>query len=106
MNLGYAIGAVRSDNRQVRHSDEPGRDLLDEADAGDSLFFVRKADTNGVEQAAVDFENDFQMSRQQHLEPFDWPFLQGFGQKRVVRVGKGPTRYVPRLIPAQARFVE
>ncbi len=46
------------------------------------------------------------MTRQQHLEPPERPFLQGLGQQRVVRVGEGASREVPGLIPIETRIIE
>ena len=46
------------------------------------------------------------MARQHALEPGDRPFLQRFGQQRVVRVGQSSLRDVPGLVPAEMRFVE
>ena len=65
-----------------------------------------KAGPDGIEQAAIDLEDDLQVTRQQHLEPGDRPFLQRFGQQRVVGVRQRPLREVPGLVPAEMRFVE
>ena len=46
------------------------------------------------------------MTRQQLLEPHQRPFLQGFGQQRVVRIRQRPLREVPGLLPPQVRFIQ
>ncbi len=106
VDRGYSVGAVRADDGQVRHADMLGWSFFDQADPGDAVFVAREADSDGVEQATVDFEDDLQMARQQHLEPRDRPFLQRFWQKGVIRVCQGPLRQVPGLVPPQVRFVQ
>ena len=46
------------------------------------------------------------MTRQHDLEPCDRPFLERFGQQRVVRVRQRPSREVPGLVPTEVCFVE
>ena len=46
------------------------------------------------------------MTRQQHLEPIQRPFLQCFGQQGVIGVGQSPLRQVPGLVPAEMRVVQ
>ena len=55
---------------------------------------------------AVDFKDDFEMSRKHRREPGKRPFLEGFGQQRVIRVGQGALREVPGFVPAEVRIVE
>ena len=82
------------------------RAFLDQAHARDAALVAGEADPDGIEQAAVDLVDDLQVARQQHLEPRDRPFLQGFGQQGVVRVGQSPLREVPGLVPAEVRLVQ
>ena len=106
MNRRHAVGAVRADDGQVRHADLSGRALLDEADARDAGVVAGKRGADVVEEAAVDFVDDFELPRQQRLEPRQRPFLQRFGQQRVVRVGERALREIPGLVPAELRVVE
>ena len=46
-----------------------------------ALLVAGEAMANRIEQAAIDLEDDLQVARQQHLEPGDRPFLQGFRQQ-------------------------
>src|SRR5260370_1645479 len=50
------VGAVRSDNGQVRHSDLFLRTLLDQADAAEPLLVARMAAPNIVEKPTIDLE--------------------------------------------------
>src|SRR5437899_1293704 len=65
-----------------------------------------KADSDGIEQAAVDLVDDLQVTGQQPLEPSDRPAFQSFGQQGVVRVGQRSLREVPGLVPVEVCFVE
>ena len=67
--------------------------------AGESLLHRR-------EQAAVDLQDDLQVTRQQQLEPRQRPFLQGFGQQGVVRIRQRLLGQIPGLVPIQVRVVE
>ena len=46
------------------------------------------------------------MSRKQRCKPGKRPFLEGFGQQRMIRVGQGALREVPGFVPAEVRIVE
>ena len=87
VNRGHAVGAVRADDRQVGHADLPRGALFDQAHARRAAFIAGKPCANLVEQAPIDFEHDLQVAGQQPLEPAERPFLQRFGQQRMVRVG-------------------
>ena len=86
MNRGHAVGAVRADDGQVGHANVLGWAFLDQAHALHAALVARESGPNRIQQAAVDLVDDLQMTRQQHLEPRDRPFLQRFGQQRVIRV--------------------
>jgi hypothetical protein len=63
VNLGYPVGAVRPDDRQVGHPDVLVRAFLDQADPGDAAVVTRKAGTNLIEQSPIDFEYSNTISR-------------------------------------------
>ena len=65
-----------------------------------------EAGSNFIEQATVDLVDDLQVARQHQLEPRHRPFLERFGQQRVVGVGQSLLRDVPGLVPTEVRFVE
>ncbi len=46
------------------------------------------------------------MTRHDHLEPGNRPFLQCFGQQRVVCVREGPLRNIPCLVPSEVLLVQ
>ena len=106
MDRGHAIGAVRADDGQVGHANVLGRALLDQAHARDTALVTDEAGPNVVEQTAVDLEDDLQVARQHHFEPRQRPFLQGFGQQRVIRVRQRPLREAPGLIPSEMRVIQ
>ena len=54
VNRGHAVGAVRADDRQVRHADVLRRPFLDQAHARDAALVAGEAGPDGIEQAAVD----------------------------------------------------
>ena len=59
-----------------------------------------------VDEAPVDLEDDFELARDEDVEPLRRPAFQGFRKQGVVGVGEGPLREVPGLVPAEARLVE
>ena len=106
MDRRDAVGAVRADDRQIGHADLVLRPLLDQAHALDAGLVAGKAAPHVVEEAPVDLVDDLELPRQHLLEVVQRPFFQRLGQQRVVRVGQGPLREVPRLLPAELRLVE
>ena len=68
MDRGHSIGAVRADNRQVRHSDLALITLFDQAHALNPPLVSREARANIVEQAPVNLVDNLQMTGQQYLE--------------------------------------
>ena len=106
MNGRNAVGAVRADDRQIRHPHLLRRSLFNQADTARAILLPRESLAHGRQQPAVDFVNDLQVPRQHDFEPLDRPFFQGFGEQRVVRVSQRPLRDVPRLIPAKLHVVE
>ena len=80
MNRRHTVGAMRADDRQIGHANLALGAFLDQAHALNASFIAGKARSNLIEQAAVDLVDDLQMTRQHHLEPFDRPLLQSFGQ--------------------------
>ena len=102
VDRGHAVGAVRADDGQVGHADLPARAFLDQAHALRAALVSGKVGPDVVEQAAVDLVDDLQVPRQHHLKPRDRPFLQRFGQQRVVGVGQRSLRDVPGLVPVRA----
>ena len=60
---------MRADDGQVGHANLALGAFLDEAHALNPSFIAGKARSDFIEQAAVDLEDDLQMTRQHHLEP-------------------------------------
>ena len=65
-----------------------------------------EAGADVVEQPPVDLEDDLELTRNEDLHPLDRPALQRLRKQGVVGVGERPPREVPRLVPAEMRFVE
>ena len=106
MQRGNAIGAVRSDDGQVRHANLPRRALLDEAGARYTSFVPREPGPNLVEKASVDFVDDFELPRQEAFKPRHRPLLERLGQQRVVGVSERSLRETPGLVPAKLGLVQ
>ena len=106
VNRRHAVGAVRADDGEVRHADLLRLALLDEAYARDPSVVAGETGANVVKEAAIDFVDDLELSRQHHLEPWQRPLLQRLGQQRVVRVGERALREIPGLVPSERRLVE
>ena len=106
MDRGHPVRAVRAHDGEIRHADVLCGAFLDQARPRDAAFVSRKTAPHVIEQSAVDLEDDLEVARQQHLEPLERPFFEGFGQKRVVRVRQRPLGQVPGLVPSEVRVVE
>ena len=103
---GYTIGAVRADDCEIRHADVLAGAFFDHARACNPAFVTGESCSNAIEQAAVDLVNDFELTREHMFKPFHRPFLQCFGQQRVVRISEGPHCDIPRLVPSQVCFIQ
>ncbi len=102
---GDAVDGVAADDGEIGHADHLHVPFLDERH---DFFFVDVAGVGGLdgfEQAAVDFEDELQVTGQDFLEEGDAPFLERFGEQRVVGVGEGPGDNVPGCLPRHAVFV-
>src|SRR5262249_15617541 len=80
VDCGGAVGTVRSDDRQVGHAHVFFWSFLDQADSSDASLVAGETGPNVVEQTAIDFKNDLEVTRYQPLKPLDWPFLERFRQ--------------------------
>ena len=80
MQRGNAIGAVRSDDGQMRHANLPRRALLDEAGARYASFVPREPGPDFVKEAPVDFVDNFELPRQEAFELLHRPLLERLGQ--------------------------
>ena len=70
------------------------------------ILVAGKASANFIQETTIDFEDDFQMPRQQAAEQIQRPFLQGLGQQRMAGVGKRLARDIPGLLPTQLMIVD
>src|SRR5215831_6314137 len=59
VNRGYAVGAVRADNRQVRHTNLPLASLFDQTDSLNPFIISGKSLPNVIQQTSIDFVDDF-----------------------------------------------
>ena len=66
---------VAADNGEVRHSDELGLGLLDDAHPLDSLRVVRPALPDLGQKLVVDVVDDPQMAREHFFEEWEGPDL-------------------------------
>src|SRR3954447_24405399 len=106
MDGGNAIGAMRTDDREVRHADLSFDTLLDQADDLNTPVLAREARLNIVDEAAVDLVNNLEVARQHDLEPGERPLLERLGKERMVGVGEGACSDVPGFAPREMALVE
>ena len=59
-----------------------------------------------VEEAPVDFVDDFELPRQEAFEPLHRPLLERLGQQRVVGVSERSLRETPGFVPAQFGLIQ
>ena len=79
MNLCDPVGAVRADDGQIRHAHFFAGTFLDQADALHAAFIARITLAHGIEQPPVDLEDDFELTRHEHLKPRQRPFSSASG---------------------------
>ena len=106
MNHRHAVRAMGADDGQIRHADFPATDLLNQTDAFHAALVAGKFCPHFIDQAPVDFVNEFQMARQQFFKPGDGPFFKGLGQQRMVRISQCPPGDVPGIIPAELGVIQ
>jgi hypothetical protein len=106
VDRGHSVGAVRSDDRHVRHADVVRVTLLNEAHARGASGIIRIPRANVVKQPAVDLEDDLELARNKEAHPVDRPTLKRLGKQGVIGVGERSARDIPRFVPTQMRFVE
>ena len=75
MYVGDSVRAVRPDDRQVGHPNPALGAFLDKTYALNASFIAGKACSDLIKQAAIDLEDDLEMTRQHDLEPCKRPFL-------------------------------
>jgi hypothetical protein len=75
----HSVGAVRTDDRQVCHPDPALRRLFYQACALNAALVSREPAPRRIEQAPVHLEDNFEMARQEGLEPIQWQFLERLG---------------------------
>ena len=90
---------------RLRHAHVARPAFIDEREPREPRVVAGKCGAHFVEEAAVDFEDDLEMPRQQRAEEIDRPFLQRLGQQRVIGVGEGRARHRPRFVPAERVLV-
>ena len=70
MNRGDTVGAMRADDSQVGHANcLRSAPSSIEAHALNPSLVAGKTGSDLIKQAAIDLEDDLQMTRQHHLEP-------------------------------------
>ncbi len=106
VNRSHTVGAVRPDDREIRHPHPLDGALFNEADALDATVIRRVAAAHVVEKTAVDLVDDLELPRNQSFEQIHGPPLQRLRQKRVVRVSQRALRDAPGLIPRQMRLIQ
>ena len=106
MDLRDAVGAVRADDREVRHADVLVAALVDQAHARDPRIVAGEARAHLVEEPPVDLEDDLEVARQQQRGTFQRPLLQRLGEQRVIRIRERLLRHVPCVVPTEMLHVE
>ena len=101
-----SVRAMRTRDGEIGHPHLPFRAFLDETHTLYPSFIAGKSRSHVIEQPAIDLVDDLEMTRQQDLEPFDRPFLQSFGQQRVIGVRQCFNCNGPSVVPTEMDLVE
>ena len=80
--------------------------FIDDGHAADEIFVVLADGAQGIEEVAVDFEDDVEVARQQATHQVDRPAFQGFAHQGVVGVRENLARHTPSFLPSEAFFIE
>ena len=75
MQLGHPIHLVAADNGQVGHAHPPLGTFLDQGKLFQQGRVAGMAQAHHLEEAGIDFVDDFQLSGQQLLKQFEVPGL-------------------------------
>ena len=102
VDFGYAVNAVAAQDGQVGHVD---LSIPEDGNIAGHVFVARVAFADLFEPAPVDFIDDEVNARQELFEHGNRPFFHGFRQDRMVRIGYGTDRYLPRVFPVHTFFV-
>src|SRR4051812_35972826 len=100
------IRAVRTDNRQIGHSNLAPGVLLHQAHSLNAPVISRKTVADLMEQPAIYFVDDLQMPGKYNFEPRERPLFQCLGQQCMIRVRKGVFGNRPSLVPTKTCLVE
>jgi len=74
VNGSHSVRAVRADNREIGHPNLARTSLFHQTNALDAPFVSREADTDFVQETAVNLVDDFQLTRKKSLKPRRRPF--------------------------------
>src|SRR4029077_19746067 len=74
MDSRDTVSAMRANDGKVGHPNFAFWTLFHEACALNTSLIFGKASSDLINQAAIDFVDDLQMTREHSLKPDDWPF--------------------------------
>ena len=77
---GHSIHSVRADGGQVRHPNILRAVFVNQRDTGEEIIVPGTFCPNFVEEAAIDFVDDLEMSGQQLGKERQGPLLESFGK--------------------------
>ncbi len=99
MKRRHPVDRMAADRGEVRHAHVAIAGLVEERQAAQQPVVPGEPRSHGVEEAPVDLVDDLQVPRQDLREERKRPFLQRFGEQRVVRIAARPLGDAPGLVP-------
>src|SRR3974390_1159304 len=106
MNCGNAVGAVQTENGEIRHTNLEDRPFLDQAHTCNKILVSRESFPHVIEEAPIDLVDDLEEPGRHDAKPLDRPSFECLGKQCVVGVGGRFLGNVPSLIPTETGFVE
>src|SRR5262249_19882903 len=106
VNGGDTVRAMRAYDGQVGHANFALVAFLNEAGVGDASRVPWEPCADNLEQTLIDFIDDLEVPRQKSFEPTDRPFLECFGEERMVGVSQCFFGQMPGLVPTEVGFVK
>ena len=99
MQLSHTVNFMAADRGKISHPNVLSSGLVDQGHARDPRNVIRVLQADPVQEAAVDFVDNFQMPGQEASKQADRPLFQGFRKQRMVSVSESLLCYLPGSVP-------
>ena len=106
MQGGHAIHVMGANRGEVSHADRLTTLLINDREFALNCLVARVAQAHLLQEAAVDFVNQLEVSGQQASKQVEVPFLECLGKQGVVGVSHGTAGDIPSLVPFHVAIID